>query len=70
MQGTLEFPLPTPYLPINYTNSTGLRYEAMEVKACLEMKRKECDVMPLSHTQITAEITGDIMDQLGVTCYK
>ena len=70
LQGVLEFPLPTPSVPTNYLNGVGLRYEAMEVKACLESNRKESEIMPLSHTQITAEIVEDIMTQLGVTCYK
>lgn len=30
-----EFPLPEPGLPLNFTNSTGLRYEAEEVRRCL-----------------------------------
>ena len=42
----------------------------MEVKACLETNRKESEIMPLSHTLITAEIIEDIMEQLGVVCYK
>ena len=66
-QGVLEFPLPSPYLPTNFSNSTGLRYEAMEVKTCLESNRKEGETMPLSHTQITMEIMEDIMKQLGVS---
>lgn len=30
-----EHPLPEPCLPLNFTNSTGLRYEAEEVRRCL-----------------------------------
>lgn len=30
-----EYPLPEPCLPLNFTNSTGLRYEADEVRQCL-----------------------------------
>lgn len=33
-KGTL-FPLPEPGMPLNFTNSTGLRYEADEVRHCL-----------------------------------
>ena len=66
----MKFPLPSPCQPTNYTNSTGLRYEAMEVKACLESNRKESEIMPLSHTHITMEIMEEVMTQLGVTCYK
>ena len=66
----MKFPLPSPCQPTNYTNSTGLRYEAMEVKVCLESNRKESEIMPLSHTHITMEIMEELMTQLGVTCYK
>ena len=65
VQGVLEFPLPSPYLPTNFTNSVGLRYEAVEVKECLELKKKESEIMPLSHTQITMEIMEDVRKQLG-----
>ena len=61
----MEFPLPSPYLPTNFDNSTGLRYEAMEVKSCLESNRKESEIMPLSHTHITMEIMEDVLKQLG-----
>ena len=37
----------------------------MEVKTCLEANRKESEIMPLSHTQITMEIMEDVMKQLG-----
>ena len=57
----VEFPL---------TNSVGLRYEAMEVRACLESSRKESEVMPLSHTHITMEIMEDILKQLGAINYR
>lgn len=30
-----QYPLPEPYLPINFPNSTGMRYEAEEVRQCL-----------------------------------
>lgn len=66
----MEYSLPTPSLPTNYTNSTGLCYEAMEVKKCLDLKKKESETMPLSHTLITTEIMDTIFDQLGVVCYK
>lgn len=32
----LEFPLPEPVLPCNFENSSGLMYEAMEVRKCLK----------------------------------
>lgn len=30
-----KYPLPEPYLPHNFPNSTGMRYEAEEVRQCL-----------------------------------
>lgn len=30
-----NYPLPEPYLPLTYLNSTGMRYEAEEVRQCL-----------------------------------
>ncbi|KAK0133741.1 Trans-1,2-dihydrobenzene-1,2-diol dehydrogenase [Merluccius polli] len=30
-----QYPVPEPYLPLNFLNSTGLRYEAEEVRQCL-----------------------------------
>lgn len=30
-----QYPVPEPYLPLNFTNSTGMRYEAEEVRQCL-----------------------------------
>ena len=69
-QGLLEFPLPSPYIPTNFTNSVGLRYEAMEVRDCLKNSKKESDIMPLSHTQITMEIMDEVLKQLGAINYK
>lgn len=33
---TLNFPLPDTILPCNFKNSSGLRYEAMEVRKCIK----------------------------------
>lgn len=30
-----QYPVPEPYLPLNFINSTGMRYEAEEVRQCL-----------------------------------
>lgn len=30
-----RYPLPEPYMPLNFMNSTGMRYEAEEVRQCL-----------------------------------
>ncbi|MEQ2213805.1 hypothetical protein XENOCAPTIV_021273, partial [Xenoophorus captivus] len=30
-----HYPVPEPYLPLNFPNGTGMRYEAQEVRQCL-----------------------------------
>ena len=61
-----EFPLPEPYLPGNYPNCTGLRYEAQEVYTCLKEGKKESNIMPLEQSLIVAEIADEVLRQLGV----
>ena len=65
-----EYPLPTPYLPGNYPNCTGLRYEAQEVYSCLKEGRKESSVMPLEESLIVIEVAEEVMRQMGVVYYK
>ena len=65
-----EFPLPEPYLPTNFLNSTGLHYEAEEVYKCIKGGKKESSVMPLEQSLIVAEIAEEIMKQIGVIYYK
>ncbi|CAH1250775.1 DHDH [Branchiostoma lanceolatum] len=56
--GTHEFPLPPPEKPLNYEN-TGLRFEAMEVRRCLQEGLKES---PLMTHAMSLQIAG-ILDQ-------
>ncbi|XP_023284377.1 trans-1,2-dihydrobenzene-1,2-diol dehydrogenase-like [Seriola lalandi dorsalis] len=42
----MQFPLPEPGMPLNNINSTGLRYEAEEVRRCLLKGLKESPGMP------------------------
>ncbi|XP_077947453.1 trans-1,2-dihydrobenzene-1,2-diol dehydrogenase isoform X2 [Gasterosteus aculeatus] len=65
-KGTL-FPLPEPGMPLNFTNSTGLRYEADEVRHCLLQGLKESPGMPWAHSSILAEMMDEARRQLGVT---
>ena len=70
-QGVLEFPLPPPYLPTKFVNSTGLVYEANEVWQCLKEGKKQSEITPLQESLIVAEIVENIMQQLGtVHCKK
>ena len=65
-----EYPLPTPYLPGNYPNCTGLRYEAQEVYSCLKEGRKESNIMPLDESLVVMEIAEEVMRQIGVVYCK
>uniref|UniRef100_A0A673BWJ0 Trans-1,2-dihydrobenzene-1,2-diol dehydrogenase n=1 Tax=Sphaeramia orbicularis TaxID=375764 RepID=A0A673BWJ0_9TELE len=61
-----EYPLPKPCLPLNFTNSTGLRYEAEEVRQCLLKGLKESPRMPLADSVLLTEIMDEIRKQVGV----
>ncbi|KAK6294614.1 hypothetical protein J4Q44_G00354440 [Coregonus suidteri] len=63
---TTQYPLPEPSLPLNFTNSTGLRYEAEEVRQCLLKGLKESPRMPLSESALLTEIMDECMKQVGV----
>ena len=65
LQGVLKFPLPAPHLPVNNLNSTGLCYEAEEVRQCIRSGKTESEIMPLVHTQMVANIMDTVMKQLG-----
>lgn len=47
---TTQYPLPEPSLPLNFTNSTGLRYEAEEVRQCLLKGMVARKVLPEKNT--------------------
>lgn len=61
-----EYPLPEPCLPMNFTNSTGLRYEAEEVRQCLLKGLKESPLMPLAESVLLTEVMDEIRKQVGV----
>ncbi|XP_022596761.1 trans-1,2-dihydrobenzene-1,2-diol dehydrogenase-like [Seriola dumerili] len=63
----MQFPLPEPGMPLNNINSTGLRYEAEEVRHCLLKGLKESPEMPWSHSSLIAEVVDEARRQLGVT---
>ncbi|XP_041662352.1 trans-1,2-dihydrobenzene-1,2-diol dehydrogenase-like isoform X2 [Cheilinus undulatus] len=63
----MQFPLPEVSMPLNFINSTGLRYEAEEVRRCLQEGLKESPGMPWSHSSLIAEIIDEARRQLGVT---
>ncbi|XP_048095276.1 trans-1,2-dihydrobenzene-1,2-diol dehydrogenase-like isoform X1 [Alosa alosa] len=54
-----KHPLPEPPMPLNFINSTGLRYEAQEVRQCLLQGFKECPVMSWSDSSLLAEVIDE-----------
>ncbi|XP_060910216.1 trans-1,2-dihydrobenzene-1,2-diol dehydrogenase-like [Labrus mixtus] len=63
----MQFPLPEAAMPLNFTNSTGLRYEAEEVRQCLLKGLKESPGMPWAHSSLIADVIDEARRQLGVT---
>ncbi|XP_062404694.1 trans-1,2-dihydrobenzene-1,2-diol dehydrogenase-like [Sardina pilchardus] len=61
-----EYPLPEPCMPMNFTNSTGLRYEAQEVRQCLLKGLKESIRMPLADSALLTEVMDEARRQVGV----
>ncbi|CAN9506760.1 unnamed protein product [Ophioblennius macclurei] len=60
-----EYPLPAPGMPLNFTSSTGMRYEAEEVRQCLLAGLKESKVMPHADSLLLAEVEDEIRRQIG-----
>lgn len=52
-----KYPVPEPYLPLNFLNSTGMRYEAEEVRQCL-LKGTE-------HTLVCIYITTTVKERIS-----
>eukprot|EP00118_Oscarella_pearsei_P016702 m.161271 g.161271 ORF g.161271 m.161271 type:complete len:340 (+) comp38812_c3_seq7:19-1038(+) len=66
--GLKEFPLPvaTGEDYYNFTNSSGLRYEAEEVRKCLLAGKKESDSLSLAKTESIALLMDEVRRQVGV----
>ncbi|XP_076853426.1 trans-1,2-dihydrobenzene-1,2-diol dehydrogenase-like [Brachyhypopomus gauderio] len=61
-----QLPLPEPTRPLHFTNSMGLRYEALEVRQCLLKGLKESDRMMLADSELLAGIMVEVRRQVGV----
>ncbi|MGH0119952.1 UNVERIFIED_CONTAM: hypothetical protein FKN15_060509 [Acipenser sinensis] len=61
-----QFPLPEPSQPLNFPNSTGLRYEAQEVRRCLLAGLKQSPRMTLEDTALLTSICDEARRQVGV----
>ncbi|XP_068429499.1 trans-1,2-dihydrobenzene-1,2-diol dehydrogenase [Clinocottus analis] len=61
-----QYPVPEPHLPLNFLNSTGMRYEAEEVRQCLLKGLKESAVVSHADSLLLAEVEDEIRRQVGV----
>lgn len=61
-----EYPVPEPYLPINFIRSTGMRYQAEEVRQCLLKGLKESSIMSHADSVLLAELEDEVRRQIGV----
>ncbi|KAG7463951.1 hypothetical protein MATL_G00182060 [Megalops atlanticus] len=61
-----QYPLPEPGQQLNFLHSTGLSYEAEEVRKCLLKGLRESSQMPLSDSALLAEIMDEARRQVGV----
>jgi len=64
---TVQFPLPPTKFTMNYCNSTGLSYEAMEVRRCIRNGITESPGMTHGESLLLAEIMDSIKKQVGVS---
>lgn len=67
--GTKEYPLPKPSMPLNFVNSTGMRYEIEAVRKSLLSSETQNSTMPWSTTERIFRWMDEIRRQLGVV-YK
>ncbi|KAJ8406567.1 hypothetical protein AAFF_G00301410 [Aldrovandia affinis] len=58
-----EYPLPAPLQPLNFLNSTGMRFEAEEVRQCLLKGLKESTQMLLADSALLAEVMDEARRQ-------
>ncbi|XP_026233422.1 trans-1,2-dihydrobenzene-1,2-diol dehydrogenase [Anabas testudineus] len=61
-----QYPVPDPHLPLNFLNSTGMSYEAEEVRQCLLKGLKQSPVMCHADSLLLAEMEDEIRRQVGV----
>ncbi|XP_077375881.1 trans-1,2-dihydrobenzene-1,2-diol dehydrogenase-like isoform X2 [Festucalex cinctus] len=61
-----KYPVPDPSLPLNFLNSTGMRYEAEAVRQCLLKGLKESPVMSHADSLLLAEVEDEVRRQMGV----
>uniref|UniRef100_A0A2I2ZU01 Dihydrodiol dehydrogenase n=1 Tax=Gorilla gorilla gorilla TaxID=9595 RepID=A0A2I2ZU01_GORGO len=62
-----EFPLPPVPKDCNFDNGAGMSYEAKHVRECLRKGMKESPVIPLSESELLADILEEVRKAIGVT---
>ncbi|XP_077524634.1 trans-1,2-dihydrobenzene-1,2-diol dehydrogenase-like [Amblyomma americanum] len=62
--GRVDLPFPPVFMPLNYELSSGLRYEAEEVRSCLIRGLKESPLMPHKDSVLIASMLDEILLQL------
>lgn len=63
---THEFKLPDVITPCNYVNSSGLRYEAIEVRRCIQNGLLESPHLTWADSESIASIQDELRRQVGV----
>ena len=62
-----KFPYPDTVIPCVYHNSSGLRYQAMEVRKCLLEGKIESDRMSHDKSKLIACLQDELRNQVGYT---
>lgn len=62
-----KFPFPETVIPCVYDNSSGLRYQAMEVRRCINEGKIESDRMSHEISKLIASLQDDLRNQVGYT---
>ncbi|NP_001086110.1 trans-1,2-dihydrobenzene-1,2-diol dehydrogenase [Xenopus laevis] len=61
-----KFDVPHTTEPMNFSNGTGMSYEAEHVRQCLLKGLKESPIMSLADSEMIATIMDEALEQLGV----
>ncbi|XP_075045654.1 trans-1,2-dihydrobenzene-1,2-diol dehydrogenase-like [Mixophyes fleayi] len=61
-----KYPVPPTTKALNFSNSTGLSYEAEHVRQCLLKGLKQSPIMSLAESELLASIMDEVHIQLGI----
>lgn len=65
-----EFSFPETVHPENFTNSSGLRYQAKQVRKCIKEGKIQSEIMSHEDSLLLASICDQIRKQIGVHYYE